>query len=181
MNIKFKPVTILFILTIQLIFFGCQQEPFNIYKELKLTNNDIKKSENLDFLNNILVANISYSDDRLTPDLSDGQLFNDRNLTKFKVTKFFKFSKNITFEHSSSIFVDLSPNMIKYISSYFSEQKRLAQIRSCKVPILVIVPHRKKQKTNCCNGNNDMLPKGLLPPRLPDLSIGVDNPDVPDL
>ena len=181
MIIKFKPITILIIFISSLMFLGCKQEPFNIYQELKLTNSDIKKSKNLDFLKNVLVAKISYADDRLTPDLSDGQLFRDRNLTKFKITKFFKYSKNLTFEHSSSMFVDLNPSMIKYIENYFSEQKRLIQIRSCKTPILVIVQHRKQQKTRCCNGDDDMLPKGLLPPRLPDLSIGVDNPDVPGL
>jgi len=182
MDIKSKHIATLIVFISSLLFFGCEQhEPFNIYKELKLMDRDIKKSKNLDFLKNIIVFKISYSNDRLTPDLSNGQLFRDRNLTKFPITKYFKYTNNLTFEHSSSIFVDLNPNMIKYIYSYFNEQARLTQIKSCKAPILIIVPHRKQQKIQCCNGQNDMLPKGLLPPRLPDLSIGVDNPDVPDL
>ena len=162
------------------IFSGCENSSFDIYRELEITKQDIKESNNLNFLKHLVVNGTSYRDDKLTPDISDGKLFGDRNLTKVEITRYFIYTKNITFEHRSSIFVDLNPQMVRYIESYSNQQKRIAQIISCKAPVTIISRKKSVRKKVSCK-NDDFLPKGLLPPRLPDLSIGVDTPNVPGL
>jgi hypothetical protein len=124
------------------------------------------------------VRGVSYSDDKLTPDLIDGQLFEDRNLSKVEITHYFIYSDNITLEHTSSIFSTLSPNMVRYLRGYINEDARVTQIKSYKPPVI----KRPKRRVVAKRRNpNDFLPKGLLPPRLPDLSIGVDTPNVPGI
>ena len=58
-----------------LSFTGCKKDSFDIYKELEISDFDIKKNQSLSFLENIVVGGISYKDDKLTPDLIDGRLF----------------------------------------------------------------------------------------------------------
>jgi len=171
-----------FLLTFFLLFTGCKKESFNIYKELEITDSDIDKSRNIKFLENIVVGGISYKDDKLTPDIIDGKLFGERNLTKLEITRYFIYNKNRTFDHRSSIFVDLNPKMVLYIKNYSDQDARAEQIKNFKFAI-IIPPKRAERvkRTSSTNGDEFFLPKGLLPPRLPDLSIGVDNPDVPDL
>ena len=170
-----------FIFPLLLFFLGCQEDKFDIYQQLEITDLDIKNSKNLEFLKDLKMGKISYQNDRLTPDLFGGKLFEDRNLSKVKITRYFIYSRNDTTEHRSSISVDLNPKMIRYIKSYFDENRRITQIKSCKVPIFIIPIKKRVIQKIVCQEDDDFLPKGLLPPRLPDLSIGVDSPNIPEL
>lgn len=165
-----------YIIIFMALFTGCEDSDFNIYKELEISAKDKKKSDNLDFLKDLVVHKISFKDDQLTPDISDGLLFGKTIISKIKLTKYFVYNKNSTFEHRSSIFVDLNPKMIVYINNYSDEKARIIQIQGYKPPPDCPRPARKVFKKS-----NDMLPNGLLPPRLPDLSIGVDTPVVPEI
>jgi hypothetical protein len=168
-------------LIIGLFFFsGCYQSEFDIYKALQLSEKDRENAEYLSFLKDLKVRGISYEKDPLTPDLSDGKLFGDRNLSKVKITKYFVYTENRTFDHKSSIFVSLNPKMIIYVKGYFDEIARITQIKSYTPPKIALPPRRIVAKRSDFN-SDDLLPKGLLPPRLPDLSIGVDSPNIPDL
>jgi len=156
---------------------GCGHSEFSIYRELQLNQNDIANDNYTDFLKGLIVNGVSYSDDRLTPDLSDGKLFGDANISKVEITSYFKYTPNKTFDHQISIFVDINPKMVKYAKAYIDEELRIAQIKNYKPPVIVYPKMRVAKKEN----SDDLLPKSFLPPKLPNLSIGVDTPVLPEL
>jgi hypothetical protein len=170
-----------FLAVVILFFYGCEENNslFDIYKEWEIST-DGKESNYKSFLEEVVVEGISYKNDILTPDLADGRLFEDRNLTRVKIGRHFVYSRNSSFDHKSTIYVEVDPRFLLYTKSYIDEGMRIAQIKSYnRVKRVVEVP----KKVVVVQENQDLapLPKGLLPPRLPDLSIGVSTPNVPDL
>jgi hypothetical protein len=170
-----------------LLFVGCQKNELNIYKELKFSERDVENNP-ISFLNNVKSNGISYEKDQLTPDLDNGKLFGNYNLNTIFTQKYFVYSENKTFDHRISIEISLSPKILIYYKTYIDKQARISQIEKHKehpkkqepienkdIVIDIVETGKPKVKPQF----NDTGLGGLLPPRLPDLSIGVDNPDLP--
>ncbi|EJF07475.1 hypothetical protein ThvES_00004420 [Thiovulum sp. ES] len=163
-----------------LFVFGCEENSslFDIYKEIDFQKN-IQSKNYKDFLKEVKENGISYADDPLTPNLSNGKIFGDKNITTDKVTRFFKYSPNSGLDHTASLFIQLDSSFAIYVADYYSEDARLEQIAQYKhfevqKPIMVANKDGELQKRT-------PLPKELLPPKLPDLSIGIITPDLPDI
>ena len=173
-----------FVLFLMLFLVGCKEiKTFNIYEEMEINKLHLQEEgKQLLFLNNLVIAGKSYKDDPLTPNLENGKMFKDRNVTKQEpIEKYFKEVPNYTFEHKITIFTNLSPLMLKYMQSYSSLQARILQIKRFEIQKKKHHKKKKHYKGKKKNSADDLLPKKFLPPRLPDLSIGVDTPNIPDL
>jgi hypothetical protein len=160
-----------------ILMFGCEENKsiFNIYQELELAKNE-RESSYKEFLQGIVSHGVSYEDDKLTPNLANGKLFGDRNLTTVTISRYFIYSPNSSLDQKSTMFVHLEPSFSTHMKSYYDEHARLEQIKSykpfeIKKPIIVAKEEQKR----------DPLPQGLLPPRLPNLSIGIGTPKLPDI
>ncbi|HIO70900.1 MAG TPA: hypothetical protein EYG60_03120 [Campylobacterales bacterium] len=170
-----------------LLFFGCRNEEFSIYRELQLSSSDEVDSNYTDFLKNLIVEGVSYSDDKLTPDIADGKLFRNKYLSKEEnISKYFRYSPNRTFDHRISIYVDLHPGMLRYTKAYTNPEARIAQIVNYGLRIAKL--RREKEEAERIarlqrqrEEEKDKLPKKYLPPKLPNILVGVETPNVPEL
>ena len=174
------------IVLIPFLLVGCKKEEFSIYRELQLSKSDEVDSNYTSFLRHLVIEGVSYSDDKLTPDIADGKLFKDKNLSKPSISKYFRYSPNRTFDHRISIYVDIHPGMLRYTKAYLDQEARIAQIVNYGLRIAELRRKRKeaeriarlqRQKEE----EQDKLPKKYLPPKLPNILVGVETPNVPDL
>jgi len=170
----------LYLITFLMLFFiGCEkEETFNIYEEMEI--NKKYEEKKLSFNNNLIVGGESHQDDSLAPDFTE-KSFEDRNITRSKsIKKYFKYFPNYTFEHKITIFTTLPPFTLQYIKSYSNIQARIVQIKQFKPKKKMDEKKNEFYKNQEENNEDDSLPKKFLPPRLPNLSIGVDTPNMPD-
>jgi len=175
----------LYLITFVVFFFvGCkEQKIFNIYEEMEVNKLHLQEEDKqLFFLNKLVVAGQSYKDDPLTPNLANGKMFKDKNITKQEpIEKYFKELPNYTFEHKITIFANITPLMLKYMESYSDIEARILQIKKFAINNQEKKYYNKKKHyAKKKSDENDLLPKKFLPPRLPDLSIGVDTPNLPE-
>ncbi len=166
---------------------GCKNKGFNIYEEMQLSDRDIEK-DSIGFLQNVKAHGISFSEDQLTPNLNNGKLFGDFILKPVELKKYFVYSENKTVDHRISIEISLLPKMIQYVKTYVNQKARIDQIENYKPAVIeeekpqeiqeeLIIEIEQPKPSKKVEFNDSL--EGLLPPRLPDLSIGVDNPDLP--
>jgi len=156
-------------IVVALLFEGCEKRDNKVVS--------ISVAEDKNFLEKVVVNGVSYQDDNLTPDINNGKLFGDKNITKENPSHYFVFREDGSLDHMATRYMMLNPKFILEEQNYIDRDARIRQIMSFRELPKLRPPKKKVKKAPV---EEDLsLPDGLLPPKIPRIPLHIDVPDFP--
>jgi hypothetical protein len=143
---------------------------FDIYKIQKFDEMEVVFYGKPKFLQGISIEGVSFENDQLTPDVMQQEFFDIYEIERGKLEKYFVYTPNMTMDHRISMFVIFDPAYMRYAVAYVNPDLRLNQIYAC------FETWDSTEQNRGYVSDSDLLPEELLPPKLPDLSIGISTP-----